>query len=102
MRKLMVAEQTSLDGVFQSPGAPDEDSSDDFQLGGWVVPYADKASEKAMQKLHSQPFELLLGRRTYDIFASYWPYVKADSPSHEFAEQFNSVPKHVATHRPET
>jgi len=64
-----------------------------------VVPYANKAISQALQELHSQPFELLLGRRTYEIFAAYWPHVRADSVSHTIAERFNSVPKHVATHR---
>ena len=71
MRKLIVAEQISLDGVMQSPGAPDEDPSGAFRLGGWVVPYADDAIGQDLQDLFSQPFELLLGRRTYEIFAAY-------------------------------
>jgi dihydrofolate reductase len=96
MRKLIVAEQISLDGVIQSPGGPEEDSSGEFRLGGWIVPYADEAISKALQDLFSQPFELLLGRRTYDIFAAYWPRVRA---GHAIADLFNSVPKHVATHR---
>ena len=76
MRKLIVAEQISLDGVIQAPGGPEEDPSDGFRLGGWVVPYADEAiGREYMQDLFSRPFELLLGRRTYDIFASYWPHV---------------------------
>src|SRR5215475_3000205 len=99
MRKLIVAEQISLDGVIQSPGGPQEDPSGNFRLGGWVVPYADEAIGQALQGLLSQPFELLLGRRTYDIFAAYWPRVRPDSPSHAIADLFNSVPKHVATHR---
>jgi len=102
MRKLIVAEQISLDGVIQSPGAPKEDPSGDFRLGGWVVPYADDAIGQAVQDLLSQPFELLLGRRTYDIWAAYWPHVGANSASHSIADLFNSVPKHVATHRPGT
>src|SRR5215475_14240439 len=102
MRKLLVAEQISLDGVMQSPGAPQEDPSGEFRLGGWVVPYADEAIGQALQDLLSQPFELLLGRRTYDIFAAYWPRVRSESPSHAIAELFNSVPKHVATHRSDT
>ncbi|MDI5985341.1 dihydrofolate reductase family protein [Halomonas sp. M4R5S39] len=100
MRKLIVAEHISLDGVIQSPGAPDEDPSGEFHLGGWIVPYADEAIGQDLQDLFSQPFALLLGRRTYDIFASYWPRVPADSASHAIADLFNSVPKHVATHRP--
>ena len=99
MRSLIVAEQISLDGVIQSPGAPQEDSSGDFRLGGWVVPYADEVIGQALQDLLSQPFELLLGRRTYEIFAAYWPRVRADSASHAIADLFNSAPKHVATHR---
>jgi dihydrofolate reductase len=102
MRKLIVAEQISLDGVIQSPGAPKEDPSGEFRLGGWIVPYADEAIGHALQDLFSQPFELLLGRRTYEIFAAYWPHVRADSASHAIADLFNSVPKHVATHRSDT
>jgi len=59
MRKLIVAEQISLDGVIQSPGGPEEDPSGDFRLGGWVVPYADDLIGQALQDLLSQPFELL-------------------------------------------
>src|SRR5262245_603316 len=99
MRKLIVAEQISLDGVMQSPGAPREDPSGDFRLGGWVVPYTDEVIGRVLQDFLSQPFELLLGRRTYDIFAAHWPHVPADSASHAIAERFNRVPKHVATHR---
>jgi dihydrofolate reductase len=96
MRKLIVAEHLSLDGVIQSPGSPSEDTSDNFHLGGWTVPYADEAIGAFLQDLFSQPFELLLGRRTYDIWAAYWPRVRA---GHAIADRFNSVPKHVATHR---
>jgi dihydrofolate reductase len=102
MRKLIVAEHISLDGVIQSPGGPEEDPSGEFRLGGWEVPYADEAIGHALQDLFSQPFELLLGRRTYEIFAAYWPRVRADSASHAIADLFNSVPKHVATHRSDT
>ena len=102
MRKLIVAEHLSLDGVIQSPGAPKEDRSDDFRLGGWSAPFADKAIGEAVQDLHSQPFELLLGRRTYDIWAAYWPHVQAGSGPQAIADLFNRVPKHVATHRPGT
>src|ERR671931_2492897 len=99
MRKLIVAEHMSLDGVMQAPGGPDEDPSGAFRLGGWTVPYVDDAIGQALQDLLSQPFELLLGRRTYDIFAAYWPRVRSDSASHPIADRFNSVRKHVATHR---
>ncbi len=99
MRKLIVAEHLSLDGVIQAPGGPEEDPSDEFRLGGWEVPYDDDAIGQFLQDLFAQPFELLLGRRTYDIWAGYWPKVPAGNP---IADLFNSVPKHVATHRPDT
>ncbi|MFK8332656.1 dihydrofolate reductase family protein [Pseudomonas sp. BJa5] len=99
MRKLTVAAFISLDSVIQAPGGPQEDTDGGFRFGGWVVPYADEDFGQAMGELFSQPFELLLGRRTYDIFAAYWPGVQADSEDHGIAELFNSVPKHVATHQ---
>ena len=102
MRKLIVAEQISLDGVIQSPGAPEEDVSGEFRLGGWVVPYTDEAIRQDLQDLFSQPFELLLGRRTYEIFAAYWPRVPVDSDNRAIADLFNNAPKHVATHRSDT
>ena len=102
MRKLIVAEFISLDGVIQAPGGPDEDPSGEFRFGGWQVPYNDEAIGRAVPDLFSQPFELLLGRRTYDIWAAHWPRIGADSPSHPIAGPFNSVRKHVATHRPDT
>lgn len=99
MRKLIVAEHISLDSVIQAPGGPEEDPSRGFRLGGWIVPYADDATGQAVQDLLAQPFELLLGRRTYDIWAAYWPHVRA---GHAIADLFNSVPKHVATHQSDT
>ena len=99
MRKLIVAEHISLDGIIQAPGGPEEDPSEGFRLGGWTVPYADDAIGQAVRDLLAQPFELLLGRRTYDIWAGYWPHVRAGNA---IADLFNSVPKHVATHRPDT
>lgn len=99
MRKLIVAEHISLDGVIQGPGGPEEDPSGGFNLGGWTVPYSDEAIGRDLQDMFSRPFELLLGRRTYDIWAAYWPHVKAGNA---IADQFNSVPKHVATHRADT
>jgi dihydrofolate reductase len=102
MRKLIVAEHLSLDGVIQSPGGPEEDPSGDFRLGGWTVPYVDEAVGRELQDLFSQPFELLLGRRTYEIWAAYWPHVPVDSGGRAIADLFNSVPKHVATHQADT
>src|ERR1043165_3666964 len=96
MRKIIVAEHVSLDSVIQAPGGPEEDPSGEFRLGGWTVPYDDEAIGRELQDLFSQPFELLLGRRTYEIWAAYWPHVRA---GHAIGDLFNSVPKHVATHR---
>jgi dihydrofolate reductase len=99
MRKLIVAEHISLDNVIQAPGGPKEDPSGEFRFGGWEVPYDDDAIGQFVQEMFSHPFELLLGRHTYDIWAAYWPHVRTGNP---IADLFNSVPKHVATHRPDT
>lgn len=101
MRRLTVAEHISLDGVVQAPGGPDEDPGGDFRHGGWIVPYSDDVTGKAIETLHAEAFELLLGRRTYDLFAGYWPQVAAESPSGAIADVFNAAPKRVATHRRE-
>ncbi|WP_252088682.1 dihydrofolate reductase family protein [Pseudomonas sp. MWU13-3659] len=102
MRKLIVAAFITLDGVMQAPGGPEEDTSGGFTYGGWIPPYADEVFGQTMQALFSEPFELLLGRRTYDIFAGYWPQQGQDSANSPLADLFNSVPKHVATHHPES
>jgi dihydrofolate reductase len=72
MRKIIVIEFVTLDGVMQAPGGPEEDPSGGFKYGGWVAPYFDGASGKIMEK-QMRPADLLLGRRTFEIFASYWP-----------------------------
>ena len=101
MRKLTVAAFISLDGIMQAPGGPDEDTSGGFTLGGWVWPFSHE-NDQAMGGAFERPFELVLGRRTYDIFAGYWPQVPSDAPHGEIADLFNGVVKHVATHRPDT
>ena len=73
-RKLVVLTFVSLDGVMQAPGGKGEDPSDGFNLEGWTVPYFDEVMGDEMQKQMSPPFDLLLGRKTYEIFASYWPH----------------------------
>ena len=73
MRKIIVLEHISLDGVIQAPGGPDEDTSDGFAYGGWAAPYADDTLGVALQKQMKMPFDLLLGRKTFDIWASFWP-----------------------------
>jgi dihydrofolate reductase len=73
MRKLIVLEHISLDGVIQAPGGPDEDPSDGFAYGGWSAPYSDETIGAALIKKMNMPFDLLLGRKTFDIWAGYWP-----------------------------
>jgi dihydrofolate reductase len=73
MRKIVVLTMVSLDGTMQAPGGPEEDTSGDFNYGGWTVPYADDSLGNTINKELSVPFDLLLGRNTYEIFAAYWP-----------------------------
>lgn len=73
MRRLVVLSFVSLDGVMQAPGGPEEDTSGGFRYGGWTVPYFDEFAGEVMTEQMHRPFDLLLGRKTYDIFASYWP-----------------------------
>lgn len=74
MRKLTVLEHISLDGVIQAPGGPNEDTSGGFAHGGWIAPYSDPMLGTALRRQMSLPFDLLLGRKTYDIWAPYWPH----------------------------
>ncbi|MES2213001.1 MAG: dihydrofolate reductase family protein [Pseudomonadota bacterium] len=95
MRKIVVLSFISLDGVMQAPGGPDEDTSGGFKYGGWTVPYSDEFSGELMGKQMSMPFDLLLGRKTYDIFAAYWP----KHPEIEaVASPFNKCTKYVVSH----
>jgi dihydrofolate reductase len=73
MRKIIVLEHISLDGVIQAPGGPDEDTSGDFAYGGWISPYSDEILGKLLRRQMNTPFDLLLGRKTFEIWASYWP-----------------------------
>ncbi|MDB5554072.1 MAG: dihydrofolate reductase [Rhizobium sp.] len=95
MRKITAAVFVSLDGVMQAPGGPDEDTASGFTAGGWTFHYFDEATGSVMDELFQRKFDLLLGRKTYDIFASYWPKQGADDP---IGKLFNSVTKYVATH----
>ncbi|MER8959051.1 dihydrofolate reductase family protein [Mesorhizobium sp. M0701] len=98
MRKIIAATFVSLDGVMQAPGGPQEDPVGGFKFGGWTFHYWDDVMGAAMGETFSKPFALLLGRKTYDIFAAHWPYQKNDP----IADSFNAVTKYVATHRPES
>jgi dihydrofolate reductase len=93
MRKVIGATFVTLDGVMQAPGGPEEDTSGGFKYGGWTVPYFDDEGGAAIDAVMREPFDLLLGRRTYDIFAAYWPF-EDDSL---VAERFNACIKYVAT-----
>ncbi|WP_315924259.1 dihydrofolate reductase family protein [Mesorhizobium sp. SP-1A] len=99
MRKIKAATFVSLDGVMQAPGGPEEDPTGGFAYGGWMFHYADDTIGATIGETFAKPFDLLLGRFTYDIFAAYWPYAPADHP---IAKSFNAVTKYVATHDPET
>ncbi|MDB5693877.1 MAG: bifunctional deaminase-reductase domain protein [Alphaproteobacteria bacterium] len=94
MRKIVAAAFVSLDGVMQAPGGPAEDPTGGFSCGGWTVPYWDEAMGQFMTGMFSAPFDLLLGRKTYEIFAAHWPFVENGDP---IAERFNAVTKYVAT-----
>lgn len=86
---------STLDGVYQAPGGPDEDRGGGFEFGGWQAPYFDKESGEAIGAGIERIDALLLGRKTYDIFAGFWPTAPADDP---IAARFNTVPKYVASH----
>lgn len=92
MRRVIVAGFVSLDGVMQAPGGPDEDPTGGFEHGGWVFPHWDEVTGEAIGRVFARPFDLLLGRRTYEIFAAHWPYQEGD-----IGEAFNAVTKYVAT-----
>lgn len=94
MRKIVAATFLSLDGVMQAPGGPEEDTAGGFSQGGWTFHYWDEVMGEAMGKAFEKPFDLLLGRRTYDIFAAHWPYAGDEDP---IAKVFNRVTKYVAT-----
>ena len=98
MRKLVVLTFVTLDGVMQAPGGPEEDTTGGFEYGGWTAPYFDESAGKLMSEQMSMEFDLLLGRKTYEIFASYWPHVKEDAPGNgEIAAKFNKCNKYVAS-----
>jgi dihydrofolate reductase len=93
MRKLIVSTFLTLDGVMQAPGGPEEDDSGGFEHGGWSVSYWDDVMGQVMGEATSVPFAMVLGRRTYDIMAAYWP----TAPAEEGGEVFNNATKYVAS-----
>jgi dihydrofolate reductase len=92
MRELIVNTFLTLDGVMQAPGGPEEDTSGGFEHGGWSFGYWDEQMQKMMGESMSRPFDLVLGRKTYEIFAAFWP--QSDQPG---ADVLNSATKHVAS-----
>jgi dihydrofolate reductase len=93
MRKLVVTTMLSLDGVMQAPGGPEEDPSDGFAFGGWTVPFVDDQGLEVKAAEVSGPIDLLLGRRTYEIFTGYWP----NDPESAIGKPFNDATKYVAS-----
>lgn len=92
MRKIIVLTFVTLDGVMQAPGGPQEDTDGGFKYGGWVVPHFDERLGAIMHAQMTRPRDLLLGRRTYEIFASYWPTHESEWPG------INSATKYVVSH----
>lgn len=94
MRKLIVSAFASLDGIMQAPGGPEEDPTGGFTLGGWMFGYADESMDISAAGFDGNDRELVLGRRTYEIFEAYWPYQPEDDP---VAKTLNAAKKHVAS-----
>lgn len=92
MRKIIVSTFLTMDGVLQAPGGPYEDRSNGFEWGGWQFAYGDEQVNNAVTRIMSTPFDLLLGRRTYEIFSAYWPY-----QNDAIAEKFNRINKYVVS-----
>jgi dihydrofolate reductase len=95
MRRIIGAAFVSLDGVMQAPGGPEEDPTGGFELGGWLAQFFDEAVGERIDQLFTAPFDLLLGRRTYDIFAAFWPY-NASEPG-GIGQLFDRASKYVLT-----
>src|SRR5262245_26087286 len=93
MRKIIAITQVTLDGVMQAPGGPEEDPRNGFTHGGWAMPFVDDAGRQAIDETIAGEFDMLLGRRTYEIFAAYWPN-QGDNP---IAKAFNKATKYVVT-----
>ncbi|WP_431949420.1 dihydrofolate reductase family protein [Nocardia lijiangensis] len=94
--ELSLTQFVTIDGVYQAPGGPQEDTSGGFTHGGWTAPYFDEAAGEFMNQVFARADAFLLGRRTYEIFAGYWP--QHDDPADPIASNLNALPKYVGTH----
>ena len=97
MRRIIVGAQVSLDGVMQAPGGPTEDPTHGFKFGGWSMPFWGPESGEEIDRLFEPEFDLLLGRKTYEIFAGYWPYYDESAPAGSVAKRFNQIKKYVVS-----
>ena len=97
MRKIIVGAQVSLDGIMQAPGGPTEDPTKGFKFGGWSMACFDQEAGEEIGRLFSEPFDLLLGRKTYEIFAAYWPYYDQNADYGGIAKRFNEIKKYVVS-----
>src|SRR6266568_262503 len=97
MRKIIVGAMVSMDGVMQAPGAPSEDPTKGFKFGGWEMPYFDQEFGEDLDRVFKEKFDLLLGRKTYEIFAAYWPYYDEAAPHGRIATLFKNIKKYVVS-----
>ncbi|MFN2604162.1 MAG: dihydrofolate reductase family protein [Gemmatimonadaceae bacterium] len=97
MRKVIVGAQVSMDGIMQAPGARNEDPTKGFKFGGWAMPYFDQEFGEEIDRLFKEKFDLLLGRKTYEIFAAYWPYYDENAPTGGIAKLFNEIKKYTVS-----
>lgn len=97
MRKIIVGAFISLDGVMQAPGGPTEDPTKGFEFGGWVTPYFDEVFGEEVDRILTGDHDLLLGRKTYEIFAAYWPYYDQSAPDGGIARLFARIRKYVVS-----
>lgn len=97
MRKIVVGAMVSLDGIMQAPGGPWEDPTKGFEFGGWVMPYFDEVFGEEVDRVLDGNRDLLLGRKTYEIFAAYWPYYDEAAPDGGIARLFKRIRKYVVS-----
>jgi len=97
MRKIIVGAMVSMDGVMQAPGGPTEDPTKGFKFGGWQLPYFDQEFGEELDRVFKEKFDLLLGRKTYEIFAGYWPYIDENQPQGSIAKGFNKIKKYAVS-----